>query len=262
MASSSSLSLSFTDEPWDWRKDTLWDFTYGAGNLPVHYAEFFAQPDTEKEIAAISNQLQVEAKTLPIYPLLEDVFRALSCRQPKVVVISQDPYHQPSEKNEYAPLSAVGIAFGLPPGATYINPSLQSIHEEVAGGGFAVNPKSGNLAPWVEQGVVLLNSALTVPMSLPGRHIKIWSRFTELLIEYLSRKHRLVWLLWGRPAQSYESSILEPTKHCILRSSHPSPLSASKPCGSSPPFLGSTCFNRANMWLKAQGRSPIDWSIP
>jgi len=257
----SSSTLSFADEPWDWRKDTLWDFTYGARNLPVHYAEFFAQPETEKEIANISRELQAEAETLPIYPLLEDVFRALSCRQPKVVILAQDCYHQPSAKDEYTPLSAVGIAFGLPPGATYINPSLQSIHEEVAGGGFAVNPKSGNLSPWVDQGVVLLNSALTVPMSLPGRHIKIWSRFTELLIEYLSRKHRLVWLLWGRPAQSYESSILEPAKHCILRSSHPSPLSAAKPCGSSPPFLGSACFNRANTWLKAQGHSPIDWSI-
>jgi uracil-DNA glycosylase len=176
-------------------------------------------------------------------------------------LIGQDPYHQACPSDSWIPLSATGLCFSLPRGTEFINPSLASIQKELVREGFNVDPKSGDLSRWAEQGVVLLNSALTVREGCPKKHTKMWAKFTEALIEHISSKHSFVWILWGADAQSYESSISEPERHCIIRTSHPCPLSSNKPCGRNPPFNESGCFKMANSWLKSKGLGEIDWSI-
>eukprot|EP00515_Schizochytrium_aggregatum_P009299 CAMPEP_0202074846 /NCGR_PEP_ID=MMETSP0964-20121228/3864_1 /ASSEMBLY_ACC=CAM_ASM_000500 /TAXON_ID=4773 /ORGANISM="Schizochytrium aggregatum, Strain ATCC28209" /LENGTH=332 /DNA_ID=CAMNT_0048642017 /DNA_START=55 /DNA_END=1053 /DNA_ORIENTATION=- len=214
------------------------------------------QPEAAKPyFTKLDNFLNVEFANKTIYPPRNLVFNAFDLcpfEGTKVVILGQDPYHGAGQ--------AHGLAFSVmakiaPP------PSLRNIFKEVvACGGTVANPKTnGSLEPWAKQGVLLLNSVLTVRASQAYSHKKQgWEEFTDRVIRILNKeKSGLVFLLWGKPAQD-KASFVDRSKHKVITSSHPSPLAATK---TNEPFIGSKCFKRANDYLVETGREPIDWSL-
>ena len=185
-----------------------------------------------------------------IYPPFSKIFNALylcSFEDTKVVIIGQDPYHGPNQ--------AHGLSFSVESGE--IPPSLLNIYKELQAEFDWPNiPKTGNLTPWAKQGVLLLNNVLTVEKGQAGSHRKKgWEEFTDLIIKELNdRKENLVFILWGRDAQTKGANI-DKSKHLVLESVHPSPLSAHRG------FFGSKPFSKANAYLKEHGHAPINWSI-
>lgn len=185
-----------------------------------------------------------------IYPPEPQIFNALnatSFQDVKVVVLGQDPYHGPGQ--------AHGLSFSVPPGIK-IPPSLRNIYKELERDlGLAI-PAHGCLQSWAEQGVLLLNATLTVEQANAGSHQKKgWEAFTDAIIQRLSdQREGLVFMLWGSYAHK-KGKVIDPVKHCILRSTHPSPLSAYRG------FLGCSHFSQANTYLKRTGQNPIDWSV-
>jgi uracil-DNA glycosylase len=197
----------------------------------------------------LKNFLLEEKKTEVIYPPSSLIFNAFDQCEPqnlKVVILGQDPYHGPGQ--------AHGLSFSVPVGVK-IPPSLQNIFKELQKDLGLSIPKHGDLSGWAQQGVFLLNTVLTVRQHAAGSHQKRgWEQFTDQVIAQLS-KHRkgLVFMLWGKFAQS-KSPLIDPKKHLILETSHPSPFSAHRG------FLGSQIFSKANQYLSQQGQAPIDWS--
>jgi uracil-DNA glycosylase len=185
-----------------------------------------------------------------IYPEGKNIFNALNTTplsKVKVVILGQDPYHGPGQ--------AHGLCFsvqrGVPP-----PPSLQNIFKELKADLGFEPPSSGELTKWAEQGVLLLNTCLTVENGKPLSHqSRGWESFTDRVIQILNEQERpLVFFLWGSPAQRKEILITNP-KHLILKSPHPSPLSAHRG------FLGCKAFSKANQYLTETGQEPIDWSL-
>ncbi|MGI6159743.1 uracil-DNA glycosylase [Candidatus Darwinibacter acetoxidans] len=191
-----------------------------------------------------------EYRQRTIYPNMYKIFEALkrtSYANTKVVLLGQDPYHGPGQ--------AHGLAFSVPKGMAP-PPSLQNIFKELARDlGIAV-PTHGCLEAWADQGVLLLNTTLTVRQGQAGSHQgKGWERFTDRVLELLNQKATpVVFLLWGRPAQSKQRLITSP-KHLVLTAPHPSPLSAHRG------FFGCGHFSKANEYLTRTGQGPIDWRI-
>ncbi|WP_339462968.1 uracil-DNA glycosylase [Pseudomonas sp. EA_105y_Pfl2_R69] len=186
-----------------------------------------------------------------IYPAGSLIFNALNSTplaQTKVVVIGQDPYHGPGQ--------AHGLCFSVQPGVK-TPPSLVNIYKELKRDLNIDIPGHGNLQHWAEQGVLLLNTSLTVEHGIAGSHAKIgWQTFTDKVIEVASQQQeRLVFLLWGAHAQSKEK-LIDVSKHLVLKSVHPSPLSAHRG------FIGNGHFSRCNKFLQQHGLSPIDWRLP
>ncbi|AWL12885.1 Uracil-DNA glycosylase [Saliniradius amylolyticus] len=187
-----------------------------------------------------------------IYPPQEQVFNAFKATefdQVKVVILGQDPYHGPNQ--------AHGLCFSVQPGVQP-PPSLKNMYKELASSvpGFSI-PQHGYLQSWAEQGVLLLNTVLTVEQGKAHSHAKIgWEHFTDRVIEQLNQ-HRsgLVFLLWGSHAKKKGQSI-DRDKHHVLMAPHPSPLSAHRG------FLGCGHFARANDYLTEKGTPPIDWRLP
>ena len=200
-------------------------------------------------MAALSQFLRAEkAAGKRIYPPGGQIFRAFDLtpfEQVKVVILGQDPYHGPGQ--------AHGLSFSVGPGVAP-PPSLQNIYKELAGDLGIAHPGHGNLESWARQGVLLLNSCLTVEDGRAGSHQgKGWERFTDAVIAALNQKHKgLAFILWGRKAQDKGASI-DRDRHLVITSVHPSPLSAHNG------FFGSRPFSRTNDYLAAQGKSPIDW---
>ena len=200
-------------------------------------------------MAALSQFLRAEkAAGKRIYPPGGQIFRAFDLtpfEQVKVVILGQDPYHGPGQ--------AHGLSFSVGPGVAP-PPSLQNIYKELAGDLGIAHPGHGNLESWARQGVLLLNSCLTVENGRAGSHQgKGWERFTDAVIAALNQKHKgLAFILWGRKAQDKGASI-DRDRHLVITSVHPSPLSAHNG------FFGSRPFSRTNDYLAAQGKSPIDW---
>ena len=185
-----------------------------------------------------------------IYPKSDDIFNALHLTplsQVKVVILGQDPYHQPGQ--------AEGLSFSVPKGEK-IPPSLLNIYKELQDELGCYIPKSGSLRKWAEQGVLLLNSLLTVRAHAAFSHQgKGWEYFTDALIEAVNKEDRpIVYLLWGRAARD-KKVMLNNSKHLILESAHPSPLSAHRG------FMGNGHFKKTNEFLIANGVEPIDWQI-
>lgn len=189
-----------------------------------------------------------------VYPKGENIFAAFNATafaDVRVVIIGQDPYHGPGQ--------AHGLSFSVPPGVP-LPPSLTNIYQEVnddvalGGSGQRLDSGSGDLRGWAEQGVLLLNSVLTVEQSRAGSHQgKGWETFTDAVVAALnSRRDNLVFLLWGAYAQK-KGAIVDETRHCVLRAPHPSPLSAYRG------FFGCGHFGQANSYLQGQGLAPIDW---
>lgn len=183
-----------------------------------------------------------------IYPRGSNIFRAFDkcpVERLKVVIIGQDPYHGPNQ--------AHGLCFSVADGVPH-PPSLQNIFKEVAADTGAPIPASGNLDRWAEQGVLLLNAVLTVREHEAASHAgRGWEQFTDAVVRRISeRKQGVVYLLWGSYAQK-KGAIADPTRNCILKAVHPSPLSAYRG------FLGCKHFSRANEYLVAHGQTPIIW---
>jgi uracil-DNA glycosylase len=186
-----------------------------------------------------------------VYPPAADVFNAFRYtpfEKVKVVIIGQDPYHGPGQ--------AHGLSFSVPPGIQF-PPSLQNIFQEIHSDVAAALPLSGCLIPWAQQGVLLLNSVLSVEQGSPGSHAnKGWERFTDKVIQVVSQNRSgVTFLLWGSYAQKKEVNVAHPERHCILRAPHPSPLSAYRG------FFGCRHFSKANKFLQDIGQSPINWSL-
>jgi uracil-DNA glycosylase len=186
-----------------------------------------------------------------IFPKSSDIFNAFKHThfdQVKVVILGQDPYHGPGQ--------AHGLAFSVQKGVQ-IPPSLRNIFKELESDipGFT-KPDHGSLMQWADRGVLLLNATLTVRAQEAGSHQnKGWEKFTDQVIKTLSEKKRgLVFILWGRYAQN-KSSLIDGTKHTILKAAHPSPLSAYNG------FFGCKHFSLTNVSLQENGMEPIDWRI-
>lgn len=185
-----------------------------------------------------------------IYPPGSMIFNAFDKTPPdklKVVILGQDPYHNPGQ--------AHGLSFSVPDGVAP-PPSLLNIYKEIAADIGLQLPRKGNLEKWAEQGVLLLNAALTVRANEPGSHAKIgWMDFTDAVIRAISdRKEHTVFLLWGRFAQE-KQVLIDETKHLVLKAAHPSPFSADKG------FFGCRHFSKTNEYLVKHGIDPIDWSL-
>ncbi len=183
------------------------------------------------------------------YPPAKLVFNAFNLcpfDQVKVVVIGQDPYHEPGQ--------AHGLSFSVNDGIPF-PPSLQNIFKEIQADLGTPIPQSGNLSRWAQQGVLLLNATLTVREHMAGSHQrKGWETFTDAVINVLNRdKEHLVFLLWGGYARS-KVGLIDASKHFVLQSVHPSPLSANR--GG---WFGNHHFSRCNEYLRQQGIAPITW---
>ncbi|KUM41909.1 uracil-DNA glycosylase [Pseudomonas sp. EpS/L25] len=184
----------------------------------------------------------------PPGPLIFNALNTTPLDQVKVVILGQDPYHGPGQ--------AHGLCFSVQPGVP-APPSLQNIFKELKRDLNLPIPNHGYLQHWAEQGVLLLNTSLTVEQANAGSHAKAgWQRFTDRIIEVVSaERENLVFLLWGSHAQS-KQNLIDPQKHLILKSAHPSPLSAHRG------FLGNGHFGRTNEFLRNAGLAPIDWALP
>lgn len=185
-----------------------------------------------------------------IFPEKKNIFAALKYtpyENVKVVILGQDPYHGLGE--------AHGMAFSVCPGIK-IPPSLQNIYKELHEELGCYIPNNGYLMKWARQGVLLLNSVLTVQKDLPASHRGIgWEAFTDKIIEEVNKKEDpVVFMLWGNFAKSKASLITNP-KHLVLIAAHPSPFSARYG------FFGCNHFKKANEFLKENGKTPIDWQI-
>jgi len=188
-----------------------------------------------------------------IYPPKDMIFRAFDLcpwDNTRVVIIGQDPYHGPGQAN--------GLAFSVQKGVK-IPPSLRNMIKEAMSDVGIKKPVNGCLEPWAEQGVLLLNTVLTVEKASANAHKDLgWETFTDRVIRELnSRKSNLVFMLWGKPAQK-KASFVDKKKHHVIMSSHPSPLAATK---TNEPFITSKCFSRANKFLSSTGQEPINWEL-
>ena len=185
-----------------------------------------------------------------VFPAHPDVFRAFhltSFATLKVVILGQDPYHGVGQAN--------GLCFSVSPGVSF-PPSLRNIFQELEDDLGVSKPQSGDLAAWAEQGILLLNTTLTVRQGVPASHQgKGWETFTDEVIRCISqKKEKIVFVLWGASARR-KKSLIDVTKHTCIESVHPSPLSAYRG------FFGSKPFSRINQLLKQQGVTEIDWSL-
>ena len=198
----------------------------------------------------LRHQLKNEYSNYTIYPDMYDIFNALhytSYEDVKVVILGQDPYHGPNQ--------AHGLSFSVKKGVR-IPPSLVNIYKELNNDLGCKIPSHGNLTKWAKQGILLLNASLTVRASKPSSHSKIgWQIFTDKIISLLNeREEPVVFILWGNYAISKEKLITS-DRHYIIKSVHPSPLSASRG------FFGSKPFSKANEFLKSINKEEIDWQI-
>lgn len=191
-----------------------------------------------------------EYKEQVVYPGMNDIFNALkatSYEDVKAVILGQDPYHEEGQ--------AHGMAFSVLPGIK-TPPSLVNIYKEIKDDlGYDI-PNHGYLKEWADQGVLLLNTSLTVRAHKAGSHRgKGWEIFTDRVIELLNEREKpIVFILWGNNAKSKEKLITNP-RHLVLKGAHPSPLSAYNG------FYGGKYFSKTNDFLKSQGENPIDWHI-
>ncbi len=206
---------------------------------------------TKDSFQQVVNHLKTERMTgKVIYPpgsLIFNAFNKTPFDQVKVVILGQDPYHNPGQ--------AHGLSFSVPDGVNP-PPSLLNMYKEIATDIGVTMPRQGNLEKWAERGVLLLNAILTVRVNEPASHSKIgWMDFTDAVIRHISdEKSNIVFLLWGKFAQE-KQALIDEMKHLVLKAAHPSPFSAEKG------FFGCRHFSRTNEYLVSKGIDPIDWSL-
>ena len=197
------------------------------------------------------NFVREEYSKTTVYPPAEDIFNAFHFTplgKVKVLLLGQDPYHNVNQ--------AHGLSFSVLPEQKEIPPSLQNIYKELHDDLGCYIPNHGNLEQWAEQGVLLLNTVLTVQAHHAMSHRGVgWEQFTDAVIKKVNEIDRpIVFILWGKPAQE-KAKMLNNPKHLILKAPHPSPLSAYRG------FFGSKPFSQTNEFLKTHGETPIDWQI-
>ncbi len=213
-----------------------------------HLAPEFEKPYM-RELRAF---LQAEkAAGVQVFPPGAEIFNAFAhtpLERTRVVILGQDPYHGPGQ--------AHGLCFSVRPGVA-LPPSLQNIFKELERDLGIPRPQQGCLIPWADQGVLLLNSVLTVAAGRAASHQgKGWETFTDCVVELVNRECRgVVFMLWGSYAQR-KGAAIDRDRHCVLTAPHPSPLSAHRG------FIGCGHFSAANTWLARQGQPPIDWGLP
>ncbi|MBB6124183.1 uracil-DNA glycosylase [Sphingobium subterraneum] len=224
--------------------------------LDASWREPLAETLTSPRMAALKQFLLSEkAAGKRIFPKGSEYFRALDITpldRVRVVILGQDPYHGEGQ--------AHGLSFSVPRGVRP-PPSLLNIFKELEADLGIPRPGHGNLTHWAEQGVLLLNSVLTVAMGNAASHQgKGWEQFTDAVIQLVAREDRpIVFILWGAYAQrkaAFVKSVEQGGRHLVIKSVHPSPLSAHNG------FFGSRPFSRANAFLREQGEPEIDWSLP
>lgn len=210
----------------------------------AHLAAEFEKP----YFSQLTNFVRHEYQTNVCYPpgkLIFNAFNLCPFDKVKVVIIGQDPYHGPGQ--------AHGLCFSVNDGVPF-PPSLQNIFKEIHNDTGAEIPTTGNLTRWAEQGVLLLNATLTVRAHQAGSHQRMgWEEFTDAAIKALSdNREHLVFILWGSYAQK-KGAVIDRTKHLVLTSAHPSPLSAYHG------FFGNKHFSLTNAYLEKHGQTPIRW---
>ncbi|MCS2610181.1 uracil-DNA glycosylase [Halomonas dongshanensis] len=220
--------------------------------LPDDWAHWLGAEFEADYMASLKRFLADEkAQRKEIYPHSSNWFRAFELTplsDVKVVILGQDPYHGPHQ--------AHGLSFSVQPGIP-VPPSLGNIYKELASD-LGVRPVGhGHLEAWARQGVLLLNTALTVERGNAGSHRgKGWEPFTDRAVEIVSAHAKpCVFILWGSHARQ-KKALIDRQRHCIIESPHPSPLSAHRG------FFGTRPFSQANAFLQAQGRAPIEWQLP
>lgn len=216
--------------------------------IAADWKELLSEELDQPYFAQLAEFVRQEYATHRIYPRGSNIFRAFDkcpVERLKVVIIGQDPYHGPGQAN--------GLCFSVGDGVPF-PPSLKNIFQEVHDDTGAPIPQSGNLDRWAEQGVLLLNSVLTVREHEAASHAGHgWERFTDAVVQAISRhKDGVVYMLWGSYAQR-KGSIADPSRNLILKSVHPSPLSVYRG------FFGCHHFTRANEYLTSIGKEPILW---
>ena len=210
--------------------------------------DWFEREDMRALSAFLQARTAAGARVFPPGPEIFAAFDATPFEQVRVVVLGQDPYHGAGQ--------AHGLCFSVRPGVR-VPPSLDNIFKEIQRDLGIARPDHGCLLPWARRGVLLLNAVLTVEEGRAGSHQgKGWEGFTDHVVEVLDREREgLVFMLWGSYAQA-KGRVIDSRRHCVLRSTHPSPLSAHRG------FLGCGHFSAANRYLAGRGGQPIDWSLP
>lgn len=219
--------------------------------LPAAWQPLLADETSKPYFKQLMQFVQEERQSHTIYPPEPEVFNALvhtPYDKVKVLLLGQDPYHDERQ--------AHGLCFSVRPGVKP-PPSLVNIFKELKSDLGCTIPNNGCLTPWADQGVLLLNAVLTVRAHQPNSHKgKGWELFTDAIIQKVSAKTEpVVFILWGAYAQKKEN-LIDTDRHIILKSVHPSPLSAKNG------FFGSKPFSQTNAALKAAGRGEIDWQLP
>lgn len=241
-----------------WDKNPSW--TRKVSELPIDesWDPVFKDPIMINQFRFVDQKFEEELKVfgdhIEILPRPQSaIFNAFNlCKfPPKAVIIGQDPYFSNLDE-------AMGLSFSVPPSVT-VPPSLVNIYKELKNDipGFEI-PKSGDLTKWAEQGVLLLNSALTVRYKQKTKHMKIWKDFVNNIIKLMTKRSpdSIVFMLWGGFAKDKEKLIENPNRHVVLKATHPSPLGANK--GG---WFGCKHFSQANEALQKSGRLPIDWKL-
>ena len=205
------------------------------------------QPYMQALKAFLTEEKSQQKVIFPPGHLIFNAFNHTPFDQTRVVIIGQDPYHGPGQ--------AMGLSFSVPQGVR-VPPSLVNIFKEIESDLGIAMSGSGDLTPWAEQGVLLLNATLTVEQSKAGSHQKKgWEQFTDAAIRALNEQRSgLVFVLWGSYAQK-KGAFIDQNRHLVLKSVHPSPLSAHRG------FFGLRQFSTINQYLQQQGQQPIDWSL-
>jgi uracil-DNA glycosylase len=209
-------------------------------------ADEFAQPYFAAIKTFLVNEKKAGKTIFPPGPLIFNAFNKTPFDAVKVVILGQDPYHNPGE--------AMGLCFSVPKGVK-VPPSLVNIYKEIHKDLGLPVPNHGDLSHWADQGVLLLNAMLTVEARQPASHQKIgWQTFTDAVIRHISNeKEGVVFLLWGNFAKG-KKPLIDQTKHYVLEAAHPSPLAGDA-------FQGCGHFSRTNEILEKQGKVPVDWSV-
>ncbi|MGN6280758.1 uracil-DNA glycosylase [Frateuria sp.] len=210
--------------------------------------DYLERPDMRELAEFLRARKRAGAVLYPPGPEIFNAFAHTPFDKVRVVILGQDPYHGPGQ--------AHGLCFSVRPGVP-VPPSLNNIFAEIERDLGIPRPGHGCLTPWADQGVLLLNSVMTVEQGHAGAHQnKGWEGFTDAAIEALNREREgLVFLLWGAYAQR-KGRLVDPNRHLVLSSVHPSPLSAHRG------FIGNGHFSAANRYLESHGQAPIDWSLP
>jgi uracil-DNA glycosylase len=221
-------------------------------SIPPSWRGAFAAPEDETAVAKAWRAAEAaRAAGQTVYPARNEVYKAFELtpfESVKVVILGQDPYHGPGQ--------AHGLAFSVPRAAR-IPPSLRNIYKELSADLGIPPAKHGNLEAWARQGVLLLNTSLTVTEGAAGSHAGFgWETVTDDAIRALAEdRDGLVFVLWGAHAQK-KASLIDPRRHLIIKTAHPSPLSAHRG------FFGSRPFSRINEYLEQEGKTPVDWRLP